>query len=154
MIKATFTQFRNKCGLYFDRVDKGETVQIYRKGKCAALLVKDDPRIKAKAYWTSAKPILDLGDDGASRMLIEERKKSLKVRFRSGSADARSWQIAEIRTGIEEAESGKFVDPAKVDAFFKNAYRAADVRTRNRPRRREAWGTAESAQYPNSRSCK
>ena len=33
--------------------------------------------------------------------------------------DVRRWQISEIRAGIKEANAGKFVDPMKVDAFFR-----------------------------------
>lgn len=74
MITATFTQFRNNAASYFDKVEKGEAVQIYRNGKPSAMLVKPGTKIDAKTYWKNAKPILDLGGDSAVRMLLEERR--------------------------------------------------------------------------------
>jgi len=76
MITATFTQLRNNAASYFDKVEKGETVQIYRNGKPSAVLVKAEEKHDAKAYWKNAKPLIDLGSDLSSRMLREERKKA------------------------------------------------------------------------------
>ncbi|HTB23166.1 MAG TPA: type II toxin-antitoxin system Phd/YefM family antitoxin [bacterium] len=76
MITTTFTHFRNTAASYFDKVEKGESVQIYRHGKPSALLVKFEPRVEAKAYWKNAKPLIDWGDDRASRMFLEDRRKS------------------------------------------------------------------------------
>lgn len=38
MRTATFSEFRNNAREYFDRVEKGETIEIYRHGKPVALL--------------------------------------------------------------------------------------------------------------------
>jgi antitoxin (DNA-binding transcriptional repressor) of toxin-antitoxin stability system len=75
MITATFTQFRNNAASYFDRVEQGEAVQIYRNGKPSALLVKAETKVETKSYWKSVKPLLDLGNDSASKMLLEERRR-------------------------------------------------------------------------------
>ncbi len=76
MLTATFTQFRNNAASFFDKVEKGEAVQIYRNGKPSALLVKAGAPVAAKAYWKAAKPLIDLGSTAASRLLRDERKKA------------------------------------------------------------------------------
>ena len=76
MITATFTQLRNNAAGYFNRVEKGETVRIYRNGKPSAVLVKAEAGPEPKTRWKNAKPVLDLGSDIASRMFREERKKA------------------------------------------------------------------------------
>ncbi len=75
MITATFTQLRNNAASYFDKVEKGETVQIYRNGKPSALLLKAGPMDEPKDHWAHARPLYDLGGDIATRLLREERKK-------------------------------------------------------------------------------
>lgn len=76
MITATFTQLRNNAASYFDKVEKGETVRVFRNGKPSAMLVKAGETPDTRAYWKNAKPLYDLGSDLSSRMLREERKKS------------------------------------------------------------------------------
>ena len=75
MITATFTQLRNNAASYFDKVEKGETVRIYRNGKPSAVLVKAEEKHDSKTHWKNAKPLYDLGSDVSNRMLREERKK-------------------------------------------------------------------------------
>jgi antitoxin (DNA-binding transcriptional repressor) of toxin-antitoxin stability system len=75
MITATFTQFRNNAASYFDKVEQGEAVQIYRNGKPSALLVRSGTKVETKSYWKSVKPLFDLGSDTASRILLEERRR-------------------------------------------------------------------------------
>jgi prevent-host-death family protein len=75
MITTTFTQFRNNAASFFDKVEKGESVEIYRNGRPSAVLVRTAPGVETKSYWKNAKPLVDLGGDIASRMFREERKK-------------------------------------------------------------------------------
>jgi prevent-host-death family protein len=74
MRTATFTELRNNAKKYFDAVEKGETVEIYRHGKPVALLspaVREDP----KEYWKNAKPLFKLkGPLTAAEMIIQDRE--------------------------------------------------------------------------------
>jgi prevent-host-death family protein len=71
MQTATFSELRNHAKKYFDAVERGETVEIYRHGKPVARISPVRP--KALQRWRQAHP-LDLGVS-ASRMIIEERRK-------------------------------------------------------------------------------
>ena len=75
MITATFTQFRNNAASYFDKVGQGQTIEIFRKGKPAAVLSPVKERTSSKEHWKQAKPLFDLGSDIASRMLIQDRRR-------------------------------------------------------------------------------
>lgn len=75
MITATFTQFRNNAASYFDKVEKGESIEIFRNGKPSAVLTRAEPKRNSKEYWKNAKPLFDLGSDIASKLFIEERRK-------------------------------------------------------------------------------
>lgn len=75
MKTATFTEFRNNAKKYFDAVERGETVEIYRHGKPTARLTpaaQEDP----KDYWKNAKPLFKLQGISASQAIIEEREAS------------------------------------------------------------------------------
>lgn len=75
MRTATFTELRNNAKRYFDAVEKGETVEIYRHGKPVAILspvVQEDP----KEYWKNAKPLFKFEGVSLSKMIIEDREES------------------------------------------------------------------------------
>lgn len=61
MRMVTFSELRNQAKKYFDAVEQGETVEIYRHGKPIALLTPI--RGRALDRWKSARP---LGLAGAS----------------------------------------------------------------------------------------
>jgi prevent-host-death family protein len=74
MKTVTFSQLRNNAKKYFDAVEHGETMEVYRHGKPIALL---SPVLREPALnrWKTANPIKIPGVS-ASKMIIEERKKS------------------------------------------------------------------------------
>ena len=70
MRSATFTEFRNNARKYFDRVEKGETIEIFRHGKPVAMLV---PVKKfERAAVRSIQP-LKIPGVSLSRALLDER---------------------------------------------------------------------------------
>ena len=74
MKTVTFSQLRNNAKKYFDAVEHGETVEIYRHGKPIAMLtpvLRESPLSR----WKTANPI-KLPGVSASKMIIEDRKKS------------------------------------------------------------------------------
>jgi prevent-host-death family protein len=76
MKTVTFSQLRNNAKKYFDAVEKGESVEVYRHGKPIALLTplnRDQPLKLSR--WKTANPIKIPGVSG-SKLIIEERRKS------------------------------------------------------------------------------
>jgi len=59
MHETTFTEFRNRAKRYFDAVERGETVRIYRYGRPVAELVPVASR--APAWKNPPGSRLDLG---------------------------------------------------------------------------------------------
>lgn len=76
MKTVTFSQLRNNAKKYFDEVEKGETVEVYRHGKPIAMLtpVAREEGLRLNR-WKTANPI-KLPGVAASRIVIEERKKN------------------------------------------------------------------------------
>ena len=74
MKTVTFSQLRNNAKKYFDAVEKGETVEVYRHGKPIAMLT---PFVREPALnrWKTAHPI-KLPGVSASKLIIEERRKN------------------------------------------------------------------------------
>jgi prevent-host-death family protein len=73
MKTTTFTELRNNAKRYFDAVEKGETVEIYRHGKPIAVLspvVRENP----KDYGKNVKPLIKFDGVSLSRMIIENRE--------------------------------------------------------------------------------
>ena len=69
---TTFTEFRNNAREFFDAVEKGESVEIYRHGKPVAILspaVREDP----KDYWKKAKPLAQFEGISLSDLVIKGR---------------------------------------------------------------------------------
>ena len=73
MITATFTELRNRAKTYFDRVEHGETIEVFRKGKPIAVL--SPYRSARKGRWADFSPIKVPGVS-ASKMIIEERRRA------------------------------------------------------------------------------
>ena len=74
MKTVTFSQLRNNAKKYFDAVEQGETMEIYRHGKPIAMLTPV-PQESHLSRWKTAHPI-KLPGVSASKMIIEERRKS------------------------------------------------------------------------------
>mgnify|MGYP001560488107 CR=1 FL=1 len=74
MKTVTFTEFRNNAAEYFDRVEqKGETVEIYRHGKPAAVLTPI--RGAARRTWRPAPP-MSIDAFSLSAAILKEREDS------------------------------------------------------------------------------
>ena len=74
MRQTTFTEFRNNAKEFFDLVEKGESIEILRRGKAIACLV---PYKQAKKVpiWNK-KVSMKLGRISMSDIILEERSKA------------------------------------------------------------------------------
>jgi antitoxin (DNA-binding transcriptional repressor) of toxin-antitoxin stability system len=72
MKTATFSQFRNNAKKFFDAVEKGETIEIYRYGKPVAM-VSPVIRENNKDYWKGVSPVKIPGVSG-SKYILDARK--------------------------------------------------------------------------------
>jgi len=81
---ATVSEFRNRAKNYFDRVEKGETVQVYRNGKPVAVispfvfhgrLNAPDP-VAAREHWRQVRTERGIKVPGLMQTLLEERKRA------------------------------------------------------------------------------
>ncbi len=70
MKNASFTDFRNHARKYFDEVEEGNSIQIFRHGKPVALLSPLNPPKKSR--FKSFKPLLIKGIS-ASRLVLKQR---------------------------------------------------------------------------------
>ncbi len=71
MITGTFSELRNNAKKYFDSVEQGATVEIYRNGKPIAIL---SPYSKGKGErWNRANP-LEIPSISLSKVILEERE--------------------------------------------------------------------------------
>lgn len=70
MLIATFSELRNQAKKYFDAVERGESVEIYRNGKPVAIL--SPIQAASGERWKSARP-LDLEGVSLSRAILSER---------------------------------------------------------------------------------
>lgn len=68
MRMATFSELRNQAKKYFDAVEQGETVEIYRHGKPVALLTPI--RRRAMERWKISNP-LRLGNSLSAAILAD-----------------------------------------------------------------------------------
>jgi prevent-host-death family protein len=74
MITVTFSDLRNHARKYFDAVEHGETIEVYRKGKPVARLTP--VRTPDRVYWRQVKPVV-LDGVSLSQAVLEEREESL-----------------------------------------------------------------------------
>ncbi|MBI2265286.1 MAG: type II toxin-antitoxin system Phd/YefM family antitoxin [Armatimonadetes bacterium] len=55
MLSVTFSALRNNAKKYFDAVERGEVIEIYRRGKPIAIL--SPTRLNSMERWRSARPL-------------------------------------------------------------------------------------------------
>ena len=73
MISVTFSDLRNRAKRYFDAVEAGETLEVYRHGKPIALV---SPMGRgSQQRWRRGAP-LDLGGVSVSEAILLERQGS------------------------------------------------------------------------------
>ena len=71
MKQASFTDVRNRAGHYFDLVESGETVRVFRKGKPIADIVPVVPNLpswKRRIAQPLVLPVVSI-----SRVILAER---------------------------------------------------------------------------------
>ena len=73
MITVTFSELRNHARKYFDRVEAGETVEVYRNGKPVARLTPC--RGGEGSRWKTSNP-LRIPGVSLSRAILDERRES------------------------------------------------------------------------------
>lgn len=69
MLTVTFSELRNQAKKYFDAVERGESVEVYRNGKPIATLI---PYRQSTGRWKRAKP-LKIAGASLSRAILAER---------------------------------------------------------------------------------
>lgn len=71
MIPVTFSELRHHAKKYFDAVEKGQALEVYRHGKPIAIV---SPRVKSSGQrWKSARPIR-INKVSLSQAILEERR--------------------------------------------------------------------------------
>ena len=74
MLETTFTKFRNNAKTFFDAVEEGETVRVYRKGKPVADIV---PLPKTEPSWRNPAPVrLTIKGLSLTREILADRDKA------------------------------------------------------------------------------
>ena len=70
MLIVTFSELRNHAKKYFDAVESGESIEVYRNGKPVAIL---SPVLSASnKRWKKARP-LEIEGLSLSRAILAER---------------------------------------------------------------------------------
>ncbi len=70
MKEATIAKLRNNAKAYFDSVEKGDTVRVYRRGQPIAEIV---PIPKKKPSWKREIPRLSITGRSLSREILKDR---------------------------------------------------------------------------------
>ena len=70
MLIVTFTELRNNAKKYFDKVEQGDSIEIYRNGKPIAILSSYKTRTNNR--WKNATP-LKMPGVSLSQVIIDER---------------------------------------------------------------------------------
>ncbi len=73
MKEATFTELRKQAKSYFDTVEKGEVVRVYRKGKPIADIVPIPPDVPS---WKREVPRLTVKGLSLSKEILKDRTKA------------------------------------------------------------------------------
>lgn len=73
MRTVTFSELRHQAKKYFDAVENGETVEIYRHGKPVAILMP--ARKRPLNRWKTFRP-LKLSGASLSRAILADRSES------------------------------------------------------------------------------
>ena len=71
MRSVTFSELRNSARKFFDAVERGESVQVFRHGKLVAMLIPAN--MEAKARWKQANPVRLDGPSLSAAILGERR---------------------------------------------------------------------------------
>ncbi|MBI4406130.1 MAG: type II toxin-antitoxin system prevent-host-death family antitoxin [Deltaproteobacteria bacterium] len=72
MKTVTFSGLRNNAKKFFDAVEKGEQIEVYRHGKPIAII---SPARAASNRWQNASP-LSLNGVSLSQIIVASRKES------------------------------------------------------------------------------
>jgi len=77
MITTTYADFRTHTGKYLQAVERGETVEVHKRGKPVAVL--SPARQSARDYWKHVKPLPIKLPKGvsATKVLLQEREESM-----------------------------------------------------------------------------
>lgn len=75
MKTATFTDFRKHAAAFFNEVEQGETIQIFRHGKPIATIAPAEQDEQTPS-WKKQSTRLILKGASVSRIILEERKLS------------------------------------------------------------------------------
>jgi prevent-host-death family protein len=70
MIIVTFSELRNNAKKFFDLVERGEVIEVYRHGKPVAVL--SPVHVHSPERWKTAQPI-SLEGASVSRAILSER---------------------------------------------------------------------------------
>lgn len=73
MKTATFSQLRNNAKDYFDRVERGEQIEVYRHGKPIAII--SPVRIPSNNRWKNSNAI-EINGVSLSQVILSQRKES------------------------------------------------------------------------------
>jgi prevent-host-death family protein len=73
MQSTTFTEFRNNARRFFDKVESGESIEIYRHGRPVAILMPVNRRDKSRL--SAAKPLKIPGVSLSQAILAERDEK-------------------------------------------------------------------------------
>ena len=73
MKEATFTELRNNAKTFFDSVERGETVRVYRNGRPIAEIV---PIPAGSPSWKRPAEPLTIKGLSLSREIVKDRKRS------------------------------------------------------------------------------
>ena len=74
MVPVTFTELRNNAKKYFDAVERGEELEVYRRGKPIAVVAPVE-RHESKR-WKQAHPLKLAEGVSLSAMVLKERSES------------------------------------------------------------------------------
>jgi len=75
MKSVTFSELRNNAKKYFDTVEQGETLEVFRHGKPVAILMPASSRRRA---GTRAAAPLRIPGVSLARAVLKEREESAK----------------------------------------------------------------------------
>lgn len=73
MRSVTFSELRNQAKKFFDAVERGETVEVYRHGKPVAMLMPI--RKHSLGRWKTSRP-LQLAGTSLSAAILADRSES------------------------------------------------------------------------------
>lgn len=71
MVRVTFSELRNNARRFFDLVEQGEVIEVYRRGKPVAILSPVGHHRTDR--WKRARPV-DLGGPSLSRAILSTRR--------------------------------------------------------------------------------